>query len=326
MSMRPDGGRERPWCPECHWTYYAKPALGAAAIIEEHGQVLLVQRGNEPYRGWWTLPTGFVEYGEDAAESAAREVLEETGLVVRIVGCQGIFAGNGDPRGSAHVAVFYAHLLGGLLSPGDDAADARWFAPTDVPVEIAFEGHRKSIAEWLAAHGASNRASEISLFAGTGPAPPVLVYAVIENPKGTVDRIWFDASKNDFCPTGEVFSDPLPMHYGFIPRTVSRGDLRELDVLVVGEGETSVGSVIAVRPIGALLREDADHKVLAVRADVKSQYASIVDVSEEPALREVAEDLFRRRATLVGWATSAETRGMIMDAQRTWIASHATAG
>ena len=65
-----DGGRPRPRCPACGWTYYAKPALGAAVIIEDDaGCLLMVQRGHEPYRGWWTLPTGFVAYGEDAAET-----------------------------------------------------------------------------------------------------------------------------------------------------------------------------------------------------------------------------------------------------------------
>src|SRR5262245_43961281 len=83
LQPRPDGGRPRPWCAKCGWTYYAKPALGAATIIEDdEGRLLLVQRGHEPYKGWWTMPTGFVEYGEDAAETAAREVLEETGLLV----------------------------------------------------------------------------------------------------------------------------------------------------------------------------------------------------------------------------------------------------
>src|SRR5829696_6312589 len=122
-----DGGRNRPRCPNCGWTYYAKPALGAAVFIEEDDRILLVRRAHEPYKDWWMLPAGFVEYGEDAAETAAREALEETGLLVEIDGYAGIYFGAGDPRGASHLAVFKARKIGGTVTAGDDAAEARWF-------------------------------------------------------------------------------------------------------------------------------------------------------------------------------------------------------
>jgi ADP-ribose pyrophosphatase YjhB (NUDIX family)/inorganic pyrophosphatase len=322
LQRRPDGGRARPYCPECGWTYYAKPALGAAAIVEENGRIVLVQRAHEPYQGWWTLPTGFVEYGEDAAETAAREVLEETGLLVEIDGYHGIFFGGGDPRGVAHVAVFYAHRLGGSLAPGDDAADTGWFSPEEIPEEIAFEGHRKAIARWLTRHREGTAEPSLLLYAGTGPAPPLLVYAVIENPKGTADRIVYDSARGHFVPSGEIFPDPLPCHYGWIPRTISAGDDRELDVVVVGEGDTAVGSVVPVRPIGTLLRADADHKVLAIRADLPSAYATVTDAADRPELREMVERLFRPRAVLKGWASAPETRRLIMETQHRWVERH----
>src|SRR3712207_8833682 len=53
-------------------SYYAKPSLGAGVLIEEAGRILLVRRAHEPLRGWWTLPAGYVEYGEEAAKTAAR--------------------------------------------------------------------------------------------------------------------------------------------------------------------------------------------------------------------------------------------------------------
>jgi ADP-ribose pyrophosphatase YjhB (NUDIX family) len=125
LEKRADGGRDRPRCPECGWTYYAKSALGAAVMIEEDGRILLVRRAHDPYRDWWMLPAGFVEYGEDAAETAAREALEETGLLVVIEGYQGLFFGGGDPRGISHLAVFLARRVGGELCAGDDACEAR---------------------------------------------------------------------------------------------------------------------------------------------------------------------------------------------------------
>ena len=69
LEPRHDGGRARPRCPRCGWTYYAKPALGAAVLIEEKGRILLVRRAHEPQRGWWMLPAGYVEYGEDVRQT-----------------------------------------------------------------------------------------------------------------------------------------------------------------------------------------------------------------------------------------------------------------
>jgi len=319
LSTRSDGGRERPWCAACGWTYYAKPAMGAGVLIEDRGRVLLVQRAHEPYQGWWMLPAGFVEYGEDAAETAVREAMEEVGLSVKLTDIRGLFFGAGDPRGSSHLVVYGARIHEGTPAAGDDAADARWFSRDEIPDRIAFEAHRRAISDWSSGEGPVRSSPPLMDYVGAGPAPPLLVYTVIENPKGTATRLVFDEARHDFVPTGEVFASPLPIHYGWIPRTISAGDDRELDVTVVGEGETAVGSVIPVRPIGTLLRADQDHKVLAVRVDLPSKYATVTDASQAPELQEMIDGLFRPRAELIGWASAAETRGLILDAQRAWI-------
>ena len=77
-------GKVRPVCPQCGWIHFVDPKVAAAVLIEQDGQVLLVRRANEPFRGLWTLPAGFINGGEDPAEAAARECLEETGLSVRV--------------------------------------------------------------------------------------------------------------------------------------------------------------------------------------------------------------------------------------------------
>jgi len=322
LEPRPDGGWSRPNCPNCGWTYYAKNALGAAVLIEEDNRILLVRRAHDPYKDWWMLPAGFVEYGEDAAETAAREALEEAGLLVEIDGYAGIYFGAGDPRGASHLAVFKARRIGGTVTAGDDAAEARWFGRDEIPERIAFEAHRKALSRWLIEQPRGPREPALLLYAGSGPAPPVLVYVVIENPKGTVDRMVYDAAVHDFVPTGEIFGDPLPIHYGWIPRTISRGDGRELDVVVAGEGETAIGSVIAARPIGTLLREDGDDKVLAIRADLPSRYATVTEAAQVPELMEMVDGLFRPRAVLKGWANAAETRALIHETQVAWVNCH----
>ena len=148
LHSEPRGGRDRPVCPACYWVYYAKPALGAAILVEQDDRVLLVQRAHDPYLGQWMLPAGFVEYGEFAQESAVREALEETGLRVELQGIFGFYFGVDDPRNVAHLCVYVATVIGGTLTAGDDASDARFFARDARPAPIAFAAHRQTLADW----------------------------------------------------------------------------------------------------------------------------------------------------------------------------------
>jgi 8-oxo-dGTP diphosphatase len=144
------GDRLRPECPACGWVYYAKNALGAAILVERDGRVLLVQRAHDPYKGWWMLPAGFVEYGEDAAGTAVREAMEECGLRVTLNGVFGTYFGTDDPRNPAYLIVYHAQPEPPDAEPvaGDDAADARWFAADGLPEHVAFEAQRRAIADW----------------------------------------------------------------------------------------------------------------------------------------------------------------------------------
>jgi ADP-ribose pyrophosphatase YjhB (NUDIX family) len=151
MERRRRGGRERPQCTACGWVYYAKNALGAAVMIlsDERDSVLLVQRAHEPYRGWWMLPAGFVEYGDTAADTAVREAEEEMGLQIRLTGLRGLFFGADDPRDAAHLAVYDAQILDGNPRAGDDAHAVGFFKWNELPARIAFEAHRQAIREWV---------------------------------------------------------------------------------------------------------------------------------------------------------------------------------
>ncbi len=143
------GGRLRPTCPACGWVYYAKPAMGAAVLVMRGDQVLMVQRAHQPFRGQWMLPAGFVEYGEFAEDTAVRESLEETGLIVRLDGFFGLYFGTDDPRNVSHLAVYHAIVEGGALNAGDDAADARFFSLDGPTGKIAFKTHRRALADLL---------------------------------------------------------------------------------------------------------------------------------------------------------------------------------
>ena len=126
-------GKLRPVCKQCGWIYFADPKVAAAVLVEQDGRVLLVRRVNEPFRGLWTLPAGFVNAGEDPAEAAARECLEETGLSVRVERVVDVIAGREHPRGADFIIIYIAQLVGGILTPADDADQADWFPRRQLP-------------------------------------------------------------------------------------------------------------------------------------------------------------------------------------------------
>lgn len=130
-------GKVRPVCPQCGWIHFADPKVAAAVLIEQDGRVLLVRRINEPFRGRWTLPAGFVDAGEDPARAAERECYEETGLTVRVRRVLDVVSGREHERGADFVIVYLADVLAGETQPGDDADRVEWF-PRDHLPELAF--------------------------------------------------------------------------------------------------------------------------------------------------------------------------------------------
>ncbi len=139
-------GRECPVCPQCGWIYFADPKVAAAVLVEKDGRVLLVRRVNEPFRGLWTLPAGFVDAGENPAQAAERECLEETALTIRTTRVLDVIAGREHPRGADFVIVYQAEVIGGNLKPGDDADEAGWFSRDDLP-PLAFRATRQVLQE-----------------------------------------------------------------------------------------------------------------------------------------------------------------------------------
>jgi ADP-ribose pyrophosphatase YjhB (NUDIX family) len=92
-----------------------------------------------------------MEYGETPEHCAVRELREETGIRARLKGLFGVYAGFDDPRVRAVLILYVAERDGGRLKPGDDAIEARFFPPYGLPREIAFESHRRALAEYTAA-------------------------------------------------------------------------------------------------------------------------------------------------------------------------------
>lgn len=102
-------------------------------------QVLLIERGIEPYKGRWAFPGGFLNMEESAEEGALRELKEETGLTGAYIEQFHTFTDpNRDPRERVITIAYYALVRIQEVKGGDDAAKAQWFALDEVP-QLAFD-------------------------------------------------------------------------------------------------------------------------------------------------------------------------------------------
>jgi ADP-ribose pyrophosphatase YjhB (NUDIX family) len=142
-------GQLREVCPNCKWIHFIDPKVAAGVLVIKDQRVLLVRRAGEPFRGLWTLPAGFVNSGEDPAEAAARECLEETGLSVRVTRVHEIVAGKEHPRGADFVIVYEAELSGGEMKAEDDADAVDWFEKNNLP-PLAFRATQKVLQSFYA--------------------------------------------------------------------------------------------------------------------------------------------------------------------------------
>ena len=122
---------------------YPHPAVTIDCVIfgfdGSELNVLLVERGIEPYKGYWALPGGFLNPDESAEEGARRELREETGLEEAYMEQLRAYTDpDRDPRERVITIAFLALVKIRDVEGGDDAADTRWFPLSDVP-SLAFD-------------------------------------------------------------------------------------------------------------------------------------------------------------------------------------------
>jgi 8-oxo-dGTP diphosphatase len=155
LEARPYDGRPRPTCPACGFVYFADPKVAVAVLITNGGRVLLGRRCNEPGRGRWALPAGYVDRGEALEAAAAREAHEELNVDVRIDRLVGLYSAAGDP---VILAVYAASITAGEPCAGDDLDAVGYFAPDALP-DLAFA---RDAAIVLADDGPISRAATAS--------------------------------------------------------------------------------------------------------------------------------------------------------------------
>jgi len=118
--------------------YPERPIVGIGGIVIHEGRALLIRRGSEPLRGEWSIPGGSLELGETLEEGVIRELLEETGLEVKIAGIveifERIFSGEpprfveGKPRPQYHFVIvdYLCERVSGEPRAGGDALDVAY--------------------------------------------------------------------------------------------------------------------------------------------------------------------------------------------------------
>ena len=133
--------------------HFNNPPTAVDIIIEIYDKrsifqgIVLIERGREPYKGYWALPGGFQEMNESLETSAIREAKEETGLDVELLTQLAAYSNpDRDPRGHVN-GIGYVARAHGLPIGGDDAAKARIFSLNSLP-PLAFD-HEKRINEYI---------------------------------------------------------------------------------------------------------------------------------------------------------------------------------
>ncbi len=135
------------------------PIVAVGAIVfDADGRVLLIERGKPPGAGLWSVPGGRLEGAETLAQAVAREVREETGLVVEVGPLACVIERMGDDY---HFVIldYLARVIGGQLAPASDARDAR-FVTTDQLAALpltdglaaVLERARATHATWSTSH------------------------------------------------------------------------------------------------------------------------------------------------------------------------------
>ena len=141
--------RHRSACPGCGHIAYVNPRLVATTLpVTDAGEVVLIRRGIEPAIGAWAQPGGFLEVDETVHEAAARETLEETGLIVEPGQIVGLYS---RLEAVVVVVVFEARIVGGRAQPTIEATEVEAFAPTAIPWDgIGFKTTYYALVDWLA--------------------------------------------------------------------------------------------------------------------------------------------------------------------------------
>lgn len=136
-------------CENCNLTYYPQPSLAVAALFKKNNKLLLTKRSVEPFKNSWTLPSGFVEYGEEPIEALRREMHEELGISFSKAELFFSKLGDENPRNIVLALYYFVELSSKKIQINiDEILEAKWFDFDKLP-EISFDANKKAIEEFI---------------------------------------------------------------------------------------------------------------------------------------------------------------------------------
>ncbi len=141
--------------------YPGRPIVGVGTVVLNGDMVLMIQRGNPPRQGSWSLPGGVQELGETIRETARREVREETGMEIRIFGLIDV-VDSVSRDANENIEYHYTlidlagYTVGGTLMAGGDAQDCRWFTQSEIDDMDLWSETKRIIALAMDRYSASN--------------------------------------------------------------------------------------------------------------------------------------------------------------------------
>lgn len=136
LSINKTKDKNRPKCIECDFIFYQNPIVGVASIIIKDNLILLGKRKSS-YKGKWCIPCGYVEWDEDVYDSLKRETFEETGLIIKNIEAFNVLSNFHNPNQHTVGIWFIVDVESGILTPGDDLEDVKYFSYNSLP-ELAF--------------------------------------------------------------------------------------------------------------------------------------------------------------------------------------------
>jgi ADP-ribose pyrophosphatase YjhB (NUDIX family) len=123
-------------------------ACAGAIVFDAAGRLLVIQRGRPPGQGLWSVPGGRCQAGESPEAACVREVVEETGLQVRVLQRAGRVEREASDAVVYDIDDFVCAVIDGTLAAGDDAMDARWVSQAELDALPLVPLLRDTLQEW----------------------------------------------------------------------------------------------------------------------------------------------------------------------------------
>ena len=130
LGWKFDGGRERPACQAegCRFIHFGDFSIGCGGVVIRDNKALLIQRGINPNRGAWQIPGGYVEADEEILTAVEREVLEEAGVVARVLDVVGVRHAIAEPVANIYVVFRLEPVSGEPRYDGEETIGAGYFS------------------------------------------------------------------------------------------------------------------------------------------------------------------------------------------------------